>query len=191
MPILPSELSRALTRSFKIPGLYRRGEAAYLYRLARRKGSLVEIGCYMGRTTSILLQAADVWGATLTTIDPFAPMPAKHKPSSEAIWRSNLARAGLTPPTLRRVRSHDAVPLVSGPLALVFIDGDHSQHAVAEDLADWGPKVQLGGVLALHDMFYPTIPGVALAVSEWWAADRERWQCIGLIDFTIAFKRVL
>lgn len=179
-----------MKRSFKIPGLYRRGEAAHLYRLARRKGSLVEIGCYMGRTTSILLQAAAVWGATLTTIDPFGPMPAKHKPSSEAIWRANLSKAGLVPPTLRRVRSHEAEPLVSGPLALVFIDGDHAYETVVQDLADWTPKVQVGGVVALHDMFYPSIPGVAQAVVEWWAPRRDQWGLVGQVDFTIAFKRL-
>lgn len=189
MPIKKSELDQVLRRSWAIPGLYRRGEAAFLYRLARRKGHIVEIGSWMGRTTSVLAQAVKVWHAQLTSVDPFTPMPPPHKQSSPERWRANLRKLGLEPPALMHLPSRKAAPLVPGPLSMVFIDGDHTRGAVAEDLADWAPKVQRGGVVALHDMFYPSIPGVAQAVTEWWAADRDTWAFIGLVDFTIAFKR--
>lgn len=191
MPISHAELERAIKRAFAIPGLYRRGESAFLYRLARRRGSIVEIGCWQGRTTSLLVMAAGIWGAKVTTVDPFTPMPARHKQSSPELWRHNLGKAGIIPPPLLQMTSHEAVSQAPSPLAMVFIDGDHAQDAVAQDLTDWTPLIQIGGVLALHDMFYPTIPGVIQAVADWWVDRREAWTLVGLADFTVAFKRVL
>src|SRR5690606_26366428 len=68
---LERETDEAVERALQIQGLYRRQEARFLYQLARRKGNIVEIGCWMGRTTAILVQAARVWGASVTSIDPF------------------------------------------------------------------------------------------------------------------------
>lgn len=184
------EVARALKVAWRIPGLYRRDEAAFLYRLARRKGTLVEIGCWMGRTTSLLVQAASVWGARVVTVDPFAPMPAPHPRASPERWRANLRGAGLTPPELIQRRSDQAGEDFAAPIALLFIDGDHAREAVLTDLELWAPKVQIGGVVALHDMFYPTIAGVAAAVAEWWAPRRHMWEFIGLRDFTVAFRRM-
>lgn len=189
MPITQAEVDAAVKRAFSIPGLYRRSEAAYLYSLARRKGHIVEIGCWMGRTTSLLVQAASIWGAEVTTVDPFTPMPARHAQGSPEKWRANLRKLKLPAPRLLTSPSHVASLVVDGPLSMVFIDGDHSQDAVLTDLRDWTPKVKVGGVVALHDMFYPTIPGVATAVAAWWAGHRDQWEFIGLKDFTVAFKR--
>lgn len=194
MPSIPrAEVSAAVSTAFKIPGLYRRGEAAFLYRLARRKGTLVEIGCWQGRTTSLLVQAARVWGAEIVTIDPFSVMPAPHKQSSPELWRSNLKKLGLEAPHLYHMLSTDAARAYyhEAP-AFVFIDGDHRHEAVLRDLRDWTPRLPVGGVVALHDMFYPTISGVATAVTEWWiGGGMGRWQFVGLIDFTIAFRRLV
>jgi len=190
------EVAQALRVAWKIPGLYRKAEAGYLYRLARRRGTLVEIGVWMGRTTSLLLQAAGVWGARVVSIDPFGPMPNGHAQASAERWRANLRGVGLTPPRLLEMDSDQAAADWADEIALLFIDGDHARAGVASDLEKWTPFVKVGGVVALHDMFYPSITGVCLAVAEWWTAERDeagrpRWQLIGLRDFTIAFRRVL
>merc|ERR1712060_898593 len=36
-------------------------------------------------------------------------------------------------------------------LDLAFLDGDHSEEALAADIRAWAPKVKSGGVLAGHD----------------------------------------
>ena len=189
----PMEITRAVERAWKIPGQYRRGEAAFLYELARRKGQIVEIGCYMGRSTAILLQAAAVWGAEVTTIDPFVKLPNDVPEASPQIWRRNLKQQGLTPGTLIVERSHQAVLEWKGEIALLFIDGDHGYEGVRADLEDWTRHVQVGGVVALHDMWFPSITGVAQAVTDWWIRERSggvaRWTCVGMRDLTIAFRR--
>lgn len=49
---------------------------------------------------------------------------------------------------------------------LVFIDADHSEQAVAADLAAWTPKVKRGGVIAGHDYASRRHPGVQRAVDR-------------------------
>lgn len=190
---LAKEVEEAMRKSSKIPGLYRANESRFLYRLARRMGNIVEIGCWMGRTTSILLQAANVWHAEVTSVDAFSEMPNGYERATPKVWRSNLVAAGLTPPRLIPMVSKDAAPTYSEQIALLFIDGDHRKEFVSEDLSLWGAKVKLGGVIALHDMFYPSITGVANAVAEWWERERDEtgpsWEIIGMVDYTIAFRR--
>ncbi|NLD71174.1 MAG: class I SAM-dependent methyltransferase [Chloroflexi bacterium] len=192
------EVERAVTVAWRIPGQYRRGEARFLYRLARRKGQIVEIGCYMGRTTALLVQAARMWGATVTTVDPFVPLPNGVEQATPDKWRAHLERVGLRPPRLLAVPSHEAARQWAGEIAFLFVDGDHSYTGVQHDLADWAPRVQVGGVIALHDMWFPSITGVARAVTEWWCAERDdaargdsgaAWRCLGMRDYTIAFRR--
>jgi predicted O-methyltransferase YrrM len=196
MIIPAAEIKQVLTIANQIPGLYRRGEAAFLYRLARRRGNLVELGCWMGRTTAILLQAAAVWGAELTSVDAFTTMPSQRKRATPEQWRANLKGIGLTPPDLLAMTTDAAAEIYSNELtiSLLFIDANHTREQVSRDLANWTPRIKIGGIVALHDMFYPSITGVCLAVVDWWSAARDgksvTWRYIGQRDYTIAFQRV-
>lgn len=55
------------------------------------------------------------------------------------------------PDTLEKVKA----ALGGEPLDLLFIDGDHSYAGVSRDLADYGPLVRDGGIVAMHDV----VPG--------------------------------
>lgn len=194
--ISKNEIDAVIKKSFSIPGLYRREEAAFLYTLGRRKGRLVELGCWMGRTTSILLQAAAVWNATLTTVDAFTPMPNDRKAATPERWRSNLEKLGLKPPELLAMTTAEAAEVYpkDRDIALLFIDANHSRIAVENDLANWTPRIKVGGIVALHDMFFPSITGVCTAVTDWWSRERDEtgpfWEHVGQRDFTIAFRRL-
>jgi hypothetical protein len=39
------------------------------------------------------------------------------------------------------------------PLAMVFIDGGHSEAAALCDYRTWSPYILPGGILAIHDLF--------------------------------------
>lgn len=188
------ELAEAMARAWRIPGLYRKGEGRFLYQLGRRKGNFVELGCWMGRTTAILLQAARVWGASVTTVDPFVELPNGMTQATAERWSRNLRGIGLEPAELLEMTSDAAAQVYDREVALLFIDADHSRGAVASDLANWTPLVKAGGVVALHDMFYPSVTGVCQAVAAWWSRERDgkspRWELIGQYDYTIAFRRV-
>lgn len=186
------EIEAAVERALQIQGLFHRDEARFLYRLARRKGEIVEIGCWRGRTTAILLQAATVWGATVTTIDPFKVLSPRTPAGSRAIWETNLRRVGLVPPRLLEMTSDEASAVYEGKISFLFIDGDHGKAGVLRDLANWAPRVKVGGVMAWHDAWHPGIPGVATGLAEWWGQERRyhSWEMIGQHDHTIAFRRL-
>lgn len=48
----------------------------------------------------------------------------------------------------------------------VYIDADHSEEKVYEDLTLWFPKIKEGGVIAGHDINHPDFLGVKLAVEK-------------------------
>jgi len=98
------EFQAMFDKAWAIPGHFGKLEAKFLYSLARRRGNLVEIGCWQGRTTIIMQMAAQKWGAHLTTVDPFGRerMPPRYRklPHSPENWRINLMKVGLKPPAL-------------------------------------------------------------------------------------------
>ena len=71
------------------------------------------------------------------------------------IHQSNLEEAGLA----ERIRYHvgDSKRVDwEGPIGLLFIDGDHSYEGALADLKRWVPYVEMGGLIALHDVAQPT-----------------------------------
>lgn len=188
------EAKRAAQLAMKVPGQIRFTEAEYLYRLGRRKGNLVEIGCLHGRSTSVLVQASSVFNAKVTSIDPFYVTPNTNQQSTYENWVNNLSKVGLKAPRMLAVESHAAAAEYQDEISFLFIDGAHDYEHVREDIADWTPKVKVEGVIAFHDMFMPHISGVAQAVTEWWVSifdiKNVTWKLVGMTDFTIAFQRV-
>ena len=187
-----TELEVMLKLAWMIPGMFGKNEARWLYRLSRRKGNLVEIGAWMGRTTAIMQMAAKPWEAHLTTVEPFGAehMPPKWRDpeATQEKWLANLARIGLEPPELFAMTSDEALELYGErEIAMLFIDGSHSYRQVLRDLKGWGGLVKVGGYLALHDMFFPSVPGVCKAVTRWW--DGAKWFYRGQVGWTIAFER--
>jgi len=188
------ESRQAARLAMKIDGQIRETEAAYLYKLARRKGNLVEIGCLFGRSTSALVQGASVFGAEVTSVDPFYKTPNTDKLSSPEIWRSNLKSQGFEPPELLVMTSHEAATIYDKEISFLFVDGGHSYADVRQDIADWLPKIKVSGYIAFHDMFMPHIKGVTRAVTEWWLSvfdiKNTTWKYEQMVDFMIAFRRV-
>jgi predicted O-methyltransferase YrrM len=190
------EAIKAAKLSMNIPGQMHEAELAFLYKLARQKGPLVEIGCLHGRSTAVLMQAAKVFGAKVASIDPFLVTPNTMIPSA-GLWRSNLENAGLEIPELFELMSHDAAPIYEDEIGMLFVDGGHSYETVKEDIADWAPKIKGNGIICFHDMFQPSIPGVAKAVTEWWLESKNwhgkvsKWRLVGQVDYLIAFRRYL
>jgi MMP 1-O-methyltransferase len=44
-------------------------------------------------------------------------------------------------------------PLWSTPLALLFLDGSHTEESARRDQDAWVAKLAVGGTLAIHDVF--------------------------------------
>lgn len=88
------------------------------------------------------------------------PVP-KRKAHCESIVQEFPDRA-----TLHVMTTHEAsARVLDGSLDFVFIDADHSEAAVADDILCWASKVRAGGWLGGHD-YNKHFPGVVSAVDR-------------------------
>lgn len=134
------------------------------------RGPCLEIGSYCGKSTIYLGQACREKNTTLFAIDHHRGSeehqigeqyhdPQLYNQETQSMdsfseFRHNIQLAQL---------EQTVVPIVAPsavvarhwrtPLALVFIDGGHSQKAVNSDYTDWQKHILENGVLAIHDIY--------------------------------------
>lgn len=133
-------------------------------------GHIVEIGAFLGRSTSFLAVEAQHKKMRIDVVDTWLGSQEHQnmedikngclfekflKNLEPVINNINVIRAE----SLRAVRMYD-----DASLDAVFIDGDHSYDAVKSDITEWGKKVKSGGILAGDDYF--AYQGVRQAVDE-------------------------
>jgi predicted O-methyltransferase YrrM len=155
------------------PGFMPPDEGLALYRLAEgvaATGPLLEVGSYCGKSTIYLAAAARRHGATVVTVDhhrgseehqpgweyhdPDLVDPAVGRIDTLPVLRRTLFEAGVEDSVVVVVgRSTTVAALWSTPLALVFIDGGHTEEAARSDYAGWARHVRPGGLLVIHDVF--------------------------------------
>ncbi|MET0386547.1 MAG: class I SAM-dependent methyltransferase [Polyangiales bacterium] len=148
-------------------------EGLRLFELAReygRRGPILEVGSYCGKSSVYLGAGAQEAGSYVVCVDhhrgseEHQPGEEYHDPSlydaevgrmdTLRELRRNLLRAGLEDVCVPFVtRSVTASKLWSTPLGMVFIDGGHSFETAFSDYDSWHGKVAPGGVLAIHDLF--------------------------------------
>jgi MMP 1-O-methyltransferase len=155
------------------PGFMPDDEGRALYEAARTldvPGPLLEVGSWMGRSALYLAAAARETGRTVVTVDhhrgseEHQPGWEYHDPSlvDPAVglldtlprFRRTIAEAGAEDVVIAVVtRSEVLAPLWSTPLALLFLDGSHTEESARRDQDAWVAKLAVGGTLAIHDVF--------------------------------------
>ncbi len=147
------------------------GEALYKY--AKKysiKGDCLEIGSYCGKSSVYLGIAVKENGKKLYSID-------HHKGSEEQqpgeeyfdpdLRNKNGDGIDTLPFFLDTIQKSDlegfVIPIVSTSeeayedlninFDMVFIDGGHSEEAAQKDYDLWTQRINLGGLLAIHDVF--------------------------------------
>jgi SAM-dependent methyltransferase len=137
----------------------------------RPGATVVEIGSYQGRSTSVLATAVPD-GSVVVAIDPHAgndrgPQQwegtADEGESDHQAFLANLQRLGVAG-RVRHVRrfSHDALDDVAGEIDLLYIDGAHGFGPARDDIVGWGDRVAAGGTMLIHDAYSSV--GVTLAL---------------------------
>jgi predicted O-methyltransferase YrrM len=137
--------------------------------IAAPRGPLLEIGSYCGKSAIYLGAAAKEADSVLYSVDHHRgseenqPGEEFHDPDllddegrvdSLPWFRSTIEEAGLTKWVVGVVGVSKTVARTwATPLALLFIDGGHSQAAADSDLDLWAPKLMPEGLLAIHDVF--------------------------------------
>ncbi|WP_229069064.1 class I SAM-dependent methyltransferase [Actinoplanes sp. DH11] len=133
-------------------------------------GPILEVGSYLGKSTLYLAAAARARGGKVVTVDHHRGSE-EHQPGWEyhdpglvdpAIglidtlpgFRRTIAAAGAEDVVVAVVaRAEDLAGLWTAPLALLFLDGSHTDESAQRDLASWAPHLAAGGILAIHDVF--------------------------------------
>ena len=134
-------------------------EIALFADMARKaKGTIVEIGCAFGASSSIFL-AHSAKGVNLHSIDPFVQDSMRPFQATQEICAKNVARilkwAHLSEKysdwTQHPDYSFNVIKNWKEPVEMIFIDGDHNYEAVKGDYRDWFPVVKKGGYILFHD----------------------------------------
>ena len=157
----------------QIKGFLEKEEGESLYKFAKKYSSkrpCLEIGSFCGKSAIYLGNAAKENNQILYSIDHHKGSE-EQQPGEEFFDPDLLDETGKginTLPffleTLDKAGLHDnVVPIVSTsveagevwsePLAMVFIDGGHSDQAANDDYDVWHPHIIQGGLLAIHDVF--------------------------------------
>ena len=156
-----------------IKGFLPTREAEALFIKAREQapfGPLLEVGSYCGRSAVYLGAAAAPFDQTVFTVDHHSG--SEEHQQGEAYfeaehWDPILQRVD-TLPSLRRTlyqcnmedvvtpivaRSEALAKVWTTPLAMVFIDGGHSEAQATADCLLWARHLMPSGVMAIHDIF--------------------------------------
>jgi MMP 1-O-methyltransferase len=148
--------------------LYRAGRAAAVAVAA--PGPLLEIGTYCAKSAIYLGAAARDAGRVLFSVDHHRgseenqPGWEHHDPT---VVDGASGRMDTLPWARRAIEEaslEDTVVLVVGPsevvascwttaLALLFVDGGHGAEVEWADYRLWTPRISVGGLLAIHDVF--------------------------------------
>lgn len=165
--------ARLLEQARAAPGFMPDDEGLALYeagRVAAPLGPLLEVGSYAGKSAIYLGAAAAEARSVLFSVDHHRGSEENqpgwdfHDPrfwdesagrmDTLPIFRRTVAEAGLEAVVVGVVgRSELVARWWRTPLALVFIDGGHTEDAAQADYEGWAPRVMQGGLLVIHDVF--------------------------------------
>ncbi len=157
----------------RAPGFMPDDEGSALYEAALAvavAGPLLEVGSWMGRSALYLAAAARAAGRQVVTVDhhrgseehqpgweyhdPSLVDPAVGRIDTLPRFRATIAGAGAEDVVIAIVtRSEQLAPLWTTPLALLFLDGSHTEESARRDQDAWVTKLAVGGTLAIHDVF--------------------------------------
>lgn len=157
-------------------GFMPRNEGLALYEYAleagRRvpRGTWLEIGAWCGKSALYLGAAAEATTSVLYSLDhhhgseenqvgwehfdPSLVDPLDGRLNTLPRWQRTIAHARLEETVVGLV-GHSSVVAAhfAQPLDLLFIDGGHAHDVAWADYLAWTPKVVVGGVLLIHDVF--------------------------------------
>ncbi|HXX88734.1 MAG TPA: class I SAM-dependent methyltransferase [Acidimicrobiales bacterium] len=148
--------------------------------------TFVEIGAWCGKSTVYLGAAAQRCGAVLFSVDHHHGSEENqvgwehHDPTLVGAdgrldtlphWRDAVAGAGLEACVVGIVGDSPTVARHwRTPLRFCFIDGGHGEEPAWADYRGWTPHVEMGGTLAIHDVFPDPADGGRPPYELWCAA---------------------
>jgi len=167
---LPADL---LGKARAAPGFMPEDAGALLYAVAEQallSGPGLEVGTYCGKSAIYLGAAARAAHSTVFTVDhhrgseenqagweyhdPSLADPEFGRLDTLPTFRHTIKDAGLEEEVVAVVgRSTTVAAHWRTPLALLFIDGGHTDEHAGNDYTGWGRWVRGSGTLVIHDVF--------------------------------------
>lgn len=162
-----------------IKGFMDKQEAALLHQTAlqaSKKGPVLEIGSYCGKSAYIIGTACRENSGILFSIDHHQGSE-EQQPGEEyydpELFDEKQKRINTLPFFQRTIREtlleETVVPIVATseltgsmwatPLSMVFIDGGHSFEAAHTDYTTWSEHIMENGFLVIHDIFFDPAKG--------------------------------
>ena len=159
-------------------------DAHYLANVLRRykPASILEVGSYLGMSTSWLLHVSEPWKASVTCVDPNIPhwsfqdplavrreylqQSYSHRKVENIVGFFSKVGEGMNDDVSReQIASIPSVgPQLTERFDMVFLDGDHTYDVVKEDFAVALKLLNPGGTVVFHDAI--SWAGVARLLSE-------------------------
>jgi len=138
----------------------------------------VELGMYIGELTTMLwntgafrsLYGVDLWEGGYDPGDLASQTDMK---KAESVARKRVE--GISGIHLLKMSTLDASNEL-GKVDFVYVDANHTEEAVLEDITAWVPNIKKGGWLAGHDYGRPNHPGVKTVVDRLFGAPDLQFQ---------------
>lgn len=154
-----SQATEAATAAKRIDGWFTFAESLELYEMARKglliSPSILEIGSYKGKSTSVLGRACKDSGyGKVYAVDPHAGhlwQNAPDLPPTLAAFQANIRAAELEQYVVALVMKSAEVHGID-PVGAVFIDGLHDYENVRADFQVATRFLAPGGYISFHDM---------------------------------------
>jgi len=158
------QLYRAIQAAEGIPGWMDKTELYWLGMESARRHSILEIGCWQGRSTKML---AAMTPGTVITVDDFrgevdAPMESNdlraafYKHLEPEIGAGKVTHMHGSSQAARQLNFHHA------GFDMIFIDGGHDYDSVIHDCEMAKAFIAPGGVICGHDWFQPDVKRAAM-----------------------------
>lgn len=155
-----------VSKAAEIPGWMTVKELCWLSQQAVRCKAIVEVGSWMGRSTTALASSTT---GVVYAVDTWEGTPAEHSEIMKSLTPDNLFKAfqhhtaelsnvvAIRKPSMEAVAGFNQVDMV-------FIDAAHDYDNAKADILAWKDKLKTGGLLCGHDYEYSE--GVKKAVTE-------------------------
>lgn len=149
----------AEVRDAGVQGILLKDQDVELARLAcsvPHSGLIVEIGAFKGLSTCLLGMASDP-SVRVVTIDPFekainSVFTKREGPYADK-WEENVNKFRGLRGRIELIKdySYNIGPAWNKLIDLLFIDGDHTEKGVTQDVQYFGPWLNANGLLVMHD----------------------------------------
>lgn len=171
-----------IKKSASILGWLFEGEHDYLWKLACREniGDILEIGCWMGKSTCIFAGACKKVSPKTKVIclDTFNHGGTKEQQKWQMQMASdpkgtfyqlidNACKFGFRDQIIPIAsRSDIALKHINPQLRLIFVDGTHDYKSVITDIRSTIPYLLPGGIILFHDANKSIYPGIMKAIQK-------------------------